>query len=71
MGCRTTTTPTSPPTWEAVTLSETHRVAGKRVDDEHLAVLVVGDRETVEPELAKMGLPIVHVDYEGRRLTGG
>ena len=56
---------------EAVTLSETHRVAGKRVDDEHLAVLVVGDRETVEPELGKMGLPIVHVDYEGRRLTGG
>ena len=56
---------------EAVTLSETHRVARERVDDEHLAVLVVGDREAVEPGLAEVGLPIVHVDYEGRRLSGG
>jgi predicted Zn-dependent peptidase len=55
---------------EGVTLSETHRVAKERVDDEHLAVLVVGDREAVEPGLAEVGLPIVHVDYEGRRLSG-
>jgi hypothetical protein len=45
-------------------------VAKERVDDEHLAVLVVGDRESVEPGLAEVGLPIVHVDYEGRRLSG-
>ncbi len=56
---------------EAVTLDDTRRVARERVDDERLAVLVVGDRDAVEPGLAKLGLPIVHVDYEGRRLDGG
>ena len=51
---------------EAVTLDDTHRVARERVDAEHLALLVVGDRDAVEPGLEKVGLPIVHVDYEGR-----
>ncbi len=54
----------------AVTLSDVHRVARERIDDEHLAVLVVGDREAVEPGLGAVGLPIAHVDYEGRRLEG-
>ena len=56
---------------EAVTLDDTHRVAKERVDAEHLALLVVGDRDAVEPGLEKVGLPIVHVDYEGRLLDKG
>ena len=53
---------------DAVTLEDVHRVGAKRIDDEHLAVLVVGDRQVVEPGLRELGLPVVDVDYEGRRL---
>ena len=53
---------------EAVTLEDLHRVAAERVDDGHLAVLVVGDRQEIEPGLRELGLPIVPVDYEGRPL---
>ena len=52
----------------AVTLEDLHRVASKRIDDQHLAVLVVGDRAAVEPGLQELGLPVVPVDYDGRRL---
>jgi len=31
-------------------------------------VLVVGDRSVIEPGLREVGLPLVPVDYEGRRL---
>jgi hypothetical protein len=34
----------------------------------HLKILVVGDREVVEPGLRELGLPIVLVDYDGRPL---
>ena len=50
---------------EAVTLEDVHRVADGRIDDGHLTVLVVGDREVVEPGLKELGLPVVPVDYEG------
>ena len=51
---------------DAVSLAELHRVAGERIDDSRLALLVVGDRQVIEPGLAELGLPIVLVDYEGR-----
>ena len=54
------------PRLEAITLEDVHRVAAERIDDSHLAVLVVGDREAVEPGLSELGLPIVAVDYDGR-----
>ena len=54
---------------EAVTIDEIRRVAAERIDDAHLAVLVVGDRDVVEPGLQELGLPLVHVDYEGRPLS--
>ena len=52
---------------ETVTLEDVHRVAAERIDDEHLVILVVGDREAVEPGLKELGLPIFQVDYEGHR----
>ena len=54
---------------QAVTLDDVHRVGAERIDDEHLAVLVVGDAGAVEPGLQELGLPLVRVDYEGRPLS--
>ncbi|MDA1347755.1 MAG: pitrilysin family protein [Chloroflexi bacterium] len=53
---------------EALTLEDIHRVAAERLDEEHLTILVVGDRSTVESELREIGLPVVPVDYEGHPL---
>ncbi len=50
----------------AVTLDDVRRMAERRLDSDHLAVLVVGDADAVEPGLAELGIPIVRVDYEGR-----
>ena len=54
---------------EAVTLDDIHRVAREQIDDSRLRILVVGDRETIEPGLQELGLPIVNVDYEGQVLS--
>ena len=54
---------------EAVSLDDVHRVAQERIDDSHLQVLVVGDREVIEPGLKELGLPVVPVDYEGHVLS--
>ena len=53
---------------EGITLDDARRVAEERVDDDKLSILVVGDRETVQPQLEKLGLPIVHVDAEGNTI---
>ena len=53
---------------EAVSLEELRRVAKERVDTDHLAVLVVGDRQAVEPGLRELGLPVLLVDHDGREL---
>ena len=52
----------------AVGLEQLRDIASRRVDDKRLAVLVVGDRSAVEPGLRELGLPIVPVDYDGRRV---
>ena len=54
---------------EAVSLEGLNEVAARRIDDGHLFALVVGDREVIEPGLQELGLPLVMVDYEGRKLT--
>ena len=51
---------------EAVTLEEVNAAAAKHMSPDELMVLVVGDREAVEPRLGELGLPLVHVDHEGR-----
>ena len=50
---------------DAVPLEEVHRVGGERVHPDHLKVLVVGDRQEIEPGLRELGLPIVLLDAEG------
>ena len=53
---------------EALTLEDVRRAAVERLDEDGLTVVIVGDRETIEPGLREIGLPVVPVDYEGRRL---
>ncbi len=52
---------------ESVTLEDVRRAAAERLDENSLAIVVVGDRSAVEPGLLEVGLPIVPVDYDGRR----
>jgi zinc protease len=54
---------------EAVTLDEVHRVAAEQIDPDNLTIVVVGDRAIIEPGLAELGLPIVHLDHEGRQVA--
>ena len=51
-----------------VSLERLNEIASARIDDGHLVVLVVGDRAAIEPGLRELGLPIVPVDFDGRRL---
>jgi zinc protease len=51
---------------DRVTLDDARAVASSRIDDGRLVVLIVGDREAIEPGLKELGLPIVAVDSEGR-----
>ena len=53
---------------KSISLEDARRVATARVDDSHLKLLVVGDAKSVETGLQEVGLPLVRVDYEGRRL---
>ena len=53
---------------KAVTLADVHGVAESWVDSVHLKVLVVGDREVVEPGLAELGLPMAAADRDERRI---
>ena len=55
---------------EAVTLEDVRRVAGERIRREGLTLLVVGDREAVEPGLAELGLTVRYVDHDGVETAG-
>ena len=52
----------------SVSIKDVQRVASDRLVNNHLKILVVGDRNSIEPELKKLDLPIVPVDYDGRVL---
>ena len=56
------------PSLDAVSLESARDAARRRIRDSELVVLVVGDRESVEPGLQALGHPIVHVDPEGREV---
>ena len=60
---------TVPPSVNAVTLEDARRVAAQRLLPAHLQVLVVGDRETVEPGLQELDLPVVLLDPDGARIS--
>ena len=55
---------------EAVSLADVQRVAQERVESRP-TVLVVGDRDKIEPGLSSLGLPIHLVDHEGRLVQDG
>ena len=49
----------------AVTLDDLARVAKKYIDIDHLAIVIVGDRASIEAPLKATGIaPIVHLDIE-------
>ncbi len=50
---------------EAVTLEYVNRAANTHVDPDALNIVIVGDRAQIEGPLSDIGLPIVHLDYEG------
>ncbi|MSQ41318.1 MAG: insulinase family protein [Dehalococcoidia bacterium] len=53
---------------EALTLEQVRQAARDHLDDQHLTVLVVGDQKVVEAPLRELGLLLVVVDYEGRKV---
>ena len=59
---------TFPAQIEAVSLEDVRRAAQEHIDNDRLLLLVVGDREVIEPGLRETGLPIHLVDHEGREV---
>ena len=53
---------------EAVSLEDVRRVAQEHIDNNRLMLLVVGDRDVVEPGLREIGLPVCLVDHEGMEI---
>ena len=52
---------------DAVTRDDMVRVAKKYLDMEHLNIVIVGDRATIEENLRKTGIaPIVVLDADGK-----
>ncbi len=50
------------------TLDDVRGAGSELLDVDHLNIVIAGDAAEVEPGLAELGLPIVPIDYEGRRL---
>ncbi|MDP6101980.1 MAG: pitrilysin family protein [Dehalococcoidia bacterium] len=59
---------TFPARIEAVPLEDVRRVARERIDNNRLMLLVVGDREVIEPGLREIGLPVSLIDHEGQEI---
>ena len=53
---------------EAVSLDDVRRVANERIQSEELTLLIVGDREVIEPGLAELGLLIRYVDHDAAEI---
>ncbi len=49
----------------AVTVADVNRVANKYLSPDKMAIVVVGDRKTIEPGLKELGLPVAILDTEG------
>jgi predicted Zn-dependent peptidase len=56
----------------AVTTADVVRVAKQYIDLDHLAIVIVGDRATIEAPLKATGIaPIVFADIDGKVIGGG
>jgi predicted Zn-dependent peptidase len=53
----------------AVTLADVNRVANKYLTPDKMAIVIVGDRKTIEPGLKELGYPIAILDAEGNPIT--
>jgi zinc protease len=49
----------------AVTIADVNRVANKYLDPSKMAIVIVGDRKTVEPRLKELGYPMTMLDADG------
>ena len=54
---------------ETVTLEDVHRISREWLRPGQLKMLIVGDREVVEPGLQELGLPIVHLGVDGAEVS--
>ncbi|MGI8639995.1 MAG: M16 family metallopeptidase [Pyrinomonadaceae bacterium] len=53
----------------AVTIEEVNRVANRYLSPDKMAIVVVGDRKTIEPGLRELGLPVMILDTEGNSVV--
>jgi zinc protease len=53
----------------AVTAEDVNRVANKYLDPSKMAIVIVGDRKTIEPGLKELGMPLTILDTEGNPVT--
>ena len=53
---------------EGVSLDDVRRAAQEHMLSDRLTLIVVGDREVIEPGLREIGLPIHAVDHDGREV---
>ncbi len=53
---------------EAVSLDDVRRVVSERIQSTELTLLIVGDREVIEPGLTELGLPIRYVDHDATQV---
>ncbi|MEJ7860550.1 MAG: pitrilysin family protein [Pyrinomonadaceae bacterium] len=53
----------------AVTIQDVNRVARKYLDPSKMAMVIVGDRNAIEPKLKELGFPVIAVDMEGKPVS--
>jgi predicted Zn-dependent peptidase len=53
----------------AVTLNDVNRVAKQYLDPSKMAIVIVGDRKTIEPGLKELGYSITILDSEGKPVS--
>ncbi|MEP6945409.1 MAG: pitrilysin family protein [Acidobacteriota bacterium] len=53
----------------AVTIDDVNRVANKYLDPSKMAIVIVGDRKSVEPGLKELGYPITVLDTDGHPIS--
>ena len=51
-----------------LSIEDVRQAASDLLDIDHLNIVIAGDAAVVEPNLRELGIPIVPIDYEGRRL---
>ncbi len=49
----------------AVTISDVNRVANKYLDPSKMAIVIVGDKNVIEPKLKELNYPIMFLDADG------